>query len=102
MQCIYLRALQVASKKVDARGLSTLAREDAEAGLSLVALLLFRNEPKSDSAAAIAELRLGGVECVMVRPSASERRGNSLTHFTDFLPECQDQILFLARTRVWS
>lgn len=52
---------------MDARNLSNLAREDAEAGLSLVALLLFRNEPKSDSAAAIAELRSGGVECVMVR-----------------------------------
>ncbi|KAJ1483225.1 hypothetical protein T484DRAFT_1801031 [Baffinella frigidus] len=58
--------IAVASKKVDARNLSNLAREDAEAGLSLVALLLFRNEPKSDSAAAIAELRSGGVECVMV------------------------------------
>jgi len=53
---------------VDARNLSTLTREEAETSLSLVALLLFRNEPKSDSAAAIAELRLGGVECVMVRP----------------------------------
>ena len=79
MKCIYLceplhRTLQVASKKVDARNLSTLTREEAETGLSLVALLLFRNEPKSDSAAAIAELRLGGVECVMVRPPLSERR----------------------------
>lgn len=59
--------IALAGKRVQARGLVALTRAEAEQGLGLIGLLLFRNEPKADSAAAIAELRAGGVECVMVR-----------------------------------
>ena len=59
--------IALAGKRVPARGLAALTRAEAEQGLGLIGLLLFRNEPKADSAAAIAELRAGGVECVMVR-----------------------------------
>ena len=41
-------------------------REDAESGLAIIALLLFRNEPKSDSAAALAEMHAAGLQIVMV------------------------------------
>ena len=42
------------------------SREEAETGLVIIALLLFRNEPKSDSAAALAEMNAAGLSIVMV------------------------------------
>ena len=46
--------------------IAEMSREDAEVGLSLLGLVLFRNELKDDSRQAILDLREGDVRCVMI------------------------------------
>lgn len=58
--------LAIARKSVLFSEVADVTREQAEQDLTMVGLIVFRNEPKPDSAEAIGELRAGGVECVMV------------------------------------
>ncbi|KAJ2780635.1 hypothetical protein H4R18_003339 [Coemansia javaensis] len=51
---------------VSAEDLAPVPRDELEAGCALAALLLFRNQLKDDTPAAIAELREGGTRPVMI------------------------------------
>ena len=57
--------LGLACKELDARTAGELERAQVESDLSFVALVLFRNEMKEDSPAALAMLKAGGVRSVM-------------------------------------
>lgn len=52
--------------KVHAASVAEMSRSDAEAELSLLGLVLFRNELKDDSRAAILDLKAGDVRPVMI------------------------------------
>ncbi|KAJ1717875.1 hypothetical protein LPJ61_007090, partial [Coemansia biformis] len=56
---------------VDLDSVARMSREELEDGCSLAALLLFRNQLKEDTAAAIRELREGGTRTVMVTGDAA-------------------------------
>ena len=53
--------------RVDVQQAVALSRDELESGLHAIALLLFRNELKLDTAAAIQDLKAGQVRC----PSSS-------------------------------
>jgi magnesium-transporting ATPase (P-type) len=52
--------------KVDRAVIAQMSRRDAEVGLQLLGLVLFRNELKADSRQAILDLKRGDVRCVMI------------------------------------
>lgn len=53
-------------EEVDLDDIDEFSRDEVEEDLHLCSLLLFRNELKEDSAAAIEELKAGDVRCVMI------------------------------------
>jgi len=61
-ECFYVLACAV--KKIDAASVG-LPREALESGLTARGMLLFKNEVKPDSAAALAEIAQGGIRSVM-------------------------------------
>jgi cation-transporting ATPase 13A3/4/5 len=61
-ECFYV--LGCAGKKVEPSAVSQ-SRDELESGLTAMGMLLFKNEVKHDSAAALAELSHGGIRSVM-------------------------------------
>jgi len=59
---VALRSLSPA----EAEGIEALGRDTAEAGLQFLGLIAFRNEPKADSAACLAQIQGGGIDTVMI------------------------------------